>query len=149
MLKVDPGAPCARCERPGNWNGRNPVKGLCLSCYRCTQRNAKSPVVPGMREARLADTEKRLRNEIQLLRKTITDIRKEFGRRIRAIESHIPGIGRGHRSHLNRRKSSEMTDPLLDQIARGMAKQRFAKLSPIHQDAVRSLAEKIRVEQPD
>jgi len=91
---------------------------------------------------KIPDAEDRLRDEIRVLRHRVSELGRDLRAKIRALESNAIGPPRP-------RQPAEPTDPLLDQIAHGMAKKRFSKLSPLHQDAVRSLAEKIRGESPD
>ena len=87
-------------------------------------------------------TVKALRHEILTLQNRITKLGSQLRRRISALEATptTPRI---------RRQPPEEVDPLLDQLAHGMAKKRFSKLSPLHQDTVRMLAEKLRMETPD
>jgi hypothetical protein len=90
--------------------------------------------------------EDRLHKEIRLLANRVDNLRKHIYRRLSAIDARL---SEGKTVPRSRNQRPDEGDALLDQIAHGMAKKRFSKLNPTHQEAVRSIAAKIRVDQPD
>lgn len=86
-----------------------------------------------------ADQEVSLRSEIERLDRRLTGLQKEYGRRIRALETKLATAA----PRAPRTRPTE-ADALLDQIARGMGKKPFSRLSPAHQDAVREIAARIQ-----
>jgi hypothetical protein len=91
-------------------------------------------------------TEKAVKRVVRLKRQKIR-LRDQVALLLTRVENLEKALRDGQRRKPTQRTAEPVpveVDPLLDQIARGMSKKPFAKLSPIHQDAVRSIAERIR-----
>lgn len=149
--------PCSRCGRP--WASR---KGLCSNCYTVKQRNEKKgiPVRPfayaqakrkATREVVAEDPIARLQAEVDALRLELFQLRDEMRGKLQRLDATVAHLSRFRGGRAQAKAATPAPDEqaeLLDRIAQGMAKKPYSKLSPTHQDVIRSLAKRLNAEDP-